>query len=470
MEWDLFIGRFHSLLVHLPIGIFLLGYFLEILFQFGFRKFISSRSIIIFIYSIGLFAGVFAAVTGWLLSFSEDYAIDALENHKLLGIGTLVVILFVIIYHIKAPESKGKLKLAVSTLAIILTGLTGHFGGNLTHGSRYLFEYVTNPKDRYEAVHLKRLQTIPPDSIQIYTDILSPVFKNNCLACHNSENNKGGLKLETYTDLFKEADYAVPLVSGNAFSSEIFTRINLPKHVEKSMPPKDPGLNYTDIEILRYWINSGADSLATFNSDKMSDELILLINRDYGLDYSPRPYYEKVKVDSIDIKILAELKHSEFRVQYLSKTNFLLDVVFKGDTIRKAQIDNLNKVADHITFLNLSNGALSEDLMENLAQMPHLTKANLSKNMLNSNMIHFLSKHQHLESANLNTTDLTGTSLKKLLEQSNLKRIYVLDTKVTEDELISLKETYANTELISSFKFQPVAEAKSVFAKEKAKN
>jgi uncharacterized membrane protein len=467
MEWESFIGRFHPLLVHLPIGIFLLGYFLEILFQFGFRKLIGSRHTITFIYGIGLFAGVFAAVSGLLLSYSDDYAIDALEDHKLLGIATLVVMVLVIIYQIKAPEIKGKSKLAASTIAIVLTGLTGHFGGNLTHGSTYLLEYATNPSDRYEAVNLKRLHALPSDSIQIYADILYPVIEKNCIACHNSENYKGGLVLETYSDLFKEADYAVPLVAGNPYSSEIFSRVNLPAHHEKSMPPRGSGLNYTDIEILKYWIESGADSLATFNSETMSDELILLINRDYGLDYSPRPHYEKVKVDSIANELIAELTRSKFRVKYLSSTNFLLDIEFKGDSISKEQIESLNQVADHITFLNLSDSSLSEDLMPTLAEMSHLTRVNFSKNKLNSDMISFLIKHKYLESTNLNTTDLTSESLKTLLDQSNLKRVYILDTKVTEDELANLKGSYADTEVISGFKFQPVAEAKSVFAQDK---
>jgi len=468
MEWDIFIGRFHPILVHLPIGIFLLGYFLEVLFQFGFRKLIGSRYTITFIYSIGLIAGIFAAISGWLLSYSDDYAIDALDDHKLLGIATLVVMLCVIIYHIKASETKGKSKLAVSTIAIILTGLTGHFGGNLTHGSTYLFEYATDPSDHYEAVNLKRLSTIAPDSIQIYADILYPVINNNCVACHNSENYKGGLILETYSNLFKEADYAVPLVSGNPYSSEMFNRINLPAHHEKSMPPRGSGFNYTDIEILKYWIETGADSLATFNLDAMSAELIFLLNRDYGLDYSPRPYYEKVKVDSIDQQLLGALRASEFRVKYLSKTNFLVDVAFIGDTISKAQIESLNRVANHITFLDVSDSSLSDDLMQAISEMPHLNRINLSKNKLSTSISPFLIKHKHLESANLNATDISVASLDDLLGQSNVKRVYILDTKVTEDELLNLKETYADTDLISEFKFKAVVEAKSVFFKEKS--
>ena len=468
MEWDLFIGRFHSLLVHLPIGIFLLGYVFEILFQLGFRKFISSRSIIIFIYAIGLLAGIFASVTGWLLSFSEDYGIDALNDHKLLGIATLVVMLLVIIYQIKTPEAKSKLKFTVSTLAIILTGLTGHFGGNLTHGPNYLLEYGPNNFSTYQDVNLERLKTITPDSVRIYGDILYPIIENNCVACHNSENYKGGLILENYTNLFKEAAHAVPVIPKKPYNSEFFSRVNLPANDEKAMPPRGSGFNYTDIEILKYWIENGADSLTTFNSDLMSDELILLLNRDYGLDYKSKPYYEKVKVDSIDNEILNQLRRNEFRAQYLSKTNFLLDVSFKGDSINKEQVESLNRVASHITFLDLSDSGLSEHLMEIFTEMPHLNKVNFSKNQLDTNMVSFLKKHKNLESINLNNTVLTSTSLNNLLEQSSVKRVYVLDTKITEDELLTLKQAFENTDIISGFKFEKIIEAKSVFYEEKS--
>ena len=89
-------------------------------------------------------------------------------------------------------------------------------------------------------------------------------------------------------------------LAGNPDQSELLKRVSLPWNHEKIMPPRGAGFSYTDIQILKYWIENGADSLAVFNSETMSKELIALMNRDYGLDFSPKPYYEKVKVDSLD--------------------------------------------------------------------------------------------------------------------------------------------------------------------------
>lgn len=466
MDWNLFIGRFHPLIVHLPIGIFILGYIFEVLFQLGYRNLINSRKLIIVTYCFGLFAGIVAALTGWLLSFSDDYGIESLNDHKYLGIATLVVMLLVIIYQIKASLEKAKLKLALSTLGIILTGLTGHFGGNLTHGSSYLVEYGPEFLKSNNNSTFVKISAMNQDSLLIYSNIIQPLLDNKCISCHNTTNNKGGLILERYNDLFKEAEHEKPVSAGNPDQSELLKRVTLPLNHEKIMPPRGPGFSYTDIQILKYWIENGADSLAVFNSDTMSMELIALINRDYGLDFSPKPYYEKVKVDSLDEALITQLRSSGFRVSYLSETNFLLDVAFKNDSINKKQIELLNKVADHVTVLKLSDCNLTDELVKDISSIKHLTRIDLSKNKLSDNVVQFLIKNEHLESANLNETDINDESLKNLLTTFNGLRVYVRNTKTTPKELENLTQTYTNAQIISEFKFEKVDEAKSVFRQE----
>lgn len=462
MEWDLFLGRFHPLLVHLPIGFFVLGYIFELLLRFGYQNIIPSRKIIILTYSIGLVAGVAAALSGWLLSFSDDYALNTLDDHKLLGILTLVVMLTLIIYQIKAPVAKDTLKLLGSTIVVLLIGATGHLGGNLTHGPNYLAEYGPEILKENE-VHFLRDQKLNPDSLIIFKDLLQPVLQDKCVACHNSEQSKGGLKLELYSDLFKDAEHGKSVVAGNPEKSELFRRISLPGEDELAMPPRGNGIGYTNIQILRHWIAEGADSLATFNSDAMSGELIALLNRDYGLDYSPRPYYEKVQADSIDEGLLGQLRNAGFRANYLGEHNFLLDVEYKGDSIEDQDILLLNQVSNNITFLKLAGCKLSDEVFEKLESIPHLTRADLSKNPLSGNSVAYLIEQLHLEAANLNETDVDAEALRNLLSASALSRVYVRNTKVGEDDISSLAQNYTDKEIIAGFKFKKVAEAKSVF-------
>ncbi len=466
MNWEIFIGRFHPLVVHLPIGIFILGYCFELLLRFGFQKLVPSRKIVILTYSLGLLAGLIAALTGWLLSFSEDYGIEPLNDHKQLGIATLVVMLLVIIYQVKAPAAKYRLKLAASSLAVLLIALTGHFGGNLTHGPSYLVEYGPSFLQDDPNAFIDQIRKKDPDSLVIYKDLIHPLIQSKCLECHNEENKKGGLKLETYKDLFREANHDIPVLAGNPDLSELFERISLPKNHEKVMPPRGPGIGYTNTQIIRYWIENGADSLATFNSEKMSEELIALFRRDYELDFSPRSYYEKVKVDSLDTSLLEGLRAEGFKVSYLGANNLLLDVEYMGDTIRKEQINALNQVSGQITFLKFRGCNLSDDLIEEIADLPHLTRADLSNNPITGRAIPFLVAKPHLEMVNLNETPFTSESVRKLLGNSELSRIYLLNTEIQAEEIADLKKAFPDVEIITEFKFKEVIEAKSVFEKE----
>jgi len=469
MDWNLFIGRFHPLIVHLPIGIFILGYIFEILFQMGYRNIINSRKIITVTYGFGLIAGLIAALTGWLLSLSDDYGIEPLNDHKYLGISTLVAMTVVIMYHVKAPEGKAKFKLILSTVAILLTGLTGHFGGNLTHGSSYLVEYGPEFLKSGNYSGLKSIDEMHPDSVQIYTHIIQPLIESKCITCHNSENSKGGLDLSGYSNLFMESDHDRPIMAGNPNGSELFTRISLPIANEKAMPPRGDRFGYTDIQILKYWIETGADSLAVFNSETMNKELIDLMNRDYGLDYSPKPYYDKVKVDRPDEVLIEQLRQSGFRVSYLGETNFLLDVAFKNDSISNEQIELLNKVSDHVTILKLADCNLKDEAIKDLVPMKHLTRIDLSKNNLAEGVLTFLTKHEHLESVNLNETNVTRELLDNLLSTFNDLRVYVHNTKITPQEFANLMQTYAKAEIVSEFTFEKVEPSKSVFRQEEEK-
>ena len=102
--------------------------------------------------------------------------------------------------------------MVLSTVAILLTGLTGHFGGNLTHGPSYLVEYgpdfLKGNNENFVNINEK-----DPDSLHIYSNFIQPLLDNKCISCHNSTNNKGGLVLEHYSDLFKDAEHDKPISS-----------------------------------------------------------------------------------------------------------------------------------------------------------------------------------------------------------------------------------------------------------------
>src|SRR5690349_5996481 len=85
---DQFIGRFHPVLVHLPIGfLFLLG-LLELLALRPNSKHLSSASRAILITSVVATLG--AALTGWLLAGAGGYNDALLFQHRWAGVAVAV--------------------------------------------------------------------------------------------------------------------------------------------------------------------------------------------------------------------------------------------------------------------------------------------------------------------------------------------------------------------------------------------
>jgi len=93
--------------------------------------------------------------------------------------------------------------------------------------------------------------TAPPD----FSRDVMPIFESNCLRCHNSAEEKGGLLLESYEDLMRGGDDGVPVVAGNADDSPMIRQVEA--RAKPKMPPK-ADLRPEDIATLRAWIAAGA--------------------------------------------------------------------------------------------------------------------------------------------------------------------------------------------------------------------
>jgi WD40 repeat protein len=89
-----------------------------------------------------------------------------------------------------------------------------------------------------------------------------PIFRNNCLACHNTTKAKAGLNLETPKLILKGGDNGPGLQPGRGADSLIFKAA---AHLDPEliMPPKDNKANASalspeQLTLLKLWIDQGA--------------------------------------------------------------------------------------------------------------------------------------------------------------------------------------------------------------------
>src|SRR5690349_6163385 len=88
-DWVLFLGRFHPLVLHVPIGFLTLAFILEILSRFGrFRHF---RPTVGFILLLGAASAFIACILGLMLAESGGYPESELTIHQWSGIAVFIL-------------------------------------------------------------------------------------------------------------------------------------------------------------------------------------------------------------------------------------------------------------------------------------------------------------------------------------------------------------------------------------------
>ena len=137
------IGRFHPVLVHLPIGILLVGLLLQWLSRKD--KYNISIEVIKIVLLCGSFSAFLACITGFLLSGSGDYEGSLVAWHMWMGMGVAAASLVLIARTFKQQYDIVHRLTSFSLLMLII--ITGHLGSSLTHGENYLIDSWSTNED-----------------------------------------------------------------------------------------------------------------------------------------------------------------------------------------------------------------------------------------------------------------------------------------------------------------------------------
>lgn len=95
------------------------------------------------------------------------------------------------------------------------------------------------------------------DTVDFETHV-RPLLVQHCAKCHGATVQKNGLRLDARHAAFKGSDNGPVIVPGKAHESELFRRITTDVPEER-MPPEGEPLKTSEIELLRRWIDAGAN-------------------------------------------------------------------------------------------------------------------------------------------------------------------------------------------------------------------
>lgn len=443
-NWSLFIGRFHPLVVHLPIGILLFTILVQVLSYY--KKITVTNAII----STGILSSFVCAtlsiVSGLALSQNGDYQSSTVFWHQWLAI-TLAVLLLVIWLLKRLQKPQGLfLKLSLSNwlllACLLLVVLTGHQGAALTHGEGYLSKYL--PERFKKILSIKSVQknnnpATELDSVEIFRDIVQPLLNKRCVGCHRQDNAKGELVLSAYDSIMKGGKSGSTIVAGEASKSELYRRITMPENRPKFMPTGN-GIPLTPIEIyfIKYWIDGGARTGETISPQKMEDKKVVAaylgISADKNIDI-------RLPVTTpADTALLKTLRKNGLIIRPLTSSSALLEVSFVMKT--QSSFAEINKLLSQLSLLkkqvyelDLSNCKINEESVKIVSTLTEMNKLNVANCGLTDAAIVSMKGFEKLTWLNLSGNELTDNCLSTLKSINSLKKLYVWQTKLTRNGL-----------------------------------
>ena len=408
-------------------------------------------SAVSFVLLLGAVFAIVAAILGWFVAEDRGYDPDTLFFHRWLGIAVSIGSIILCVIRFQLFQVSERLFPILMIIIMCMVGFTGHLGGNLTHGEGYLTEYAPDfVKDIFQSDSNAKMlfaeMTAQPDSIIVFDDIILPIIEAKCGNCHNDSQKKGGLNLITANGLEEGGDNGEVFVATKPFESELILRTTLPPGHTKFMPPKGTPLSFSEIELLKWWINSGASFEQRFSTLESNSTLATLLKRDFGLDTRVKPIYEMIAVEPVSNEVMEQLQENGLIAQQISQNNNYLDVSVSPDfkELSAENLETLLLVSDQVTWLDLSDAGITDAHMETIGQLTKLTRLRLNSNEISDEGLPLLNKLKYLESINLYDTKVSDKGLAALESINSLKRAYLWQTLVTTDGVSVLKEKLPN--------------------------
>ncbi len=418
------IGNFHPVLVHMPIGILMFAFLLEI-----YQRVKPSEDLgasIKFALGIGVLSAFAAIVTGFFLEEYGAYDEDLLFRHKWMAIALTVVSIIIFFAKNTKQTVLAKLYFPLFIGVNIMLMLAGHWGGSMTHGADFLTKRIAS----------NTLDISNVDEAVVYHDVIKPILDAKCVSCHNDKKAEGNLLMTSSANLLAGGDTGNPLDSVADFGKPLLAhRVTLPIEDEEHMPPKGKvQLTSNEIALLNWWLenkNCFECKTADLDRSKKIQGYLNELESDTStrgllaksLEPAPTEWVSNLNAKGIPIYPLKE--ESPLYIVHLANRKDLTEAAF----------ELLDDYSEHIVELSLANSNFSDALVSVLSDFENLTKLQLQNTAITDTGFEAIGKLKNLESLNVYGTFLTDKALETTKKLTKLTDLYLWKTAISNDRM-----------------------------------
>ncbi len=410
-DWLQFLGRFHPLLVHLPIGLIVLLPLLE----FAGTKRQSLREAAGFVLHIALATCILAIIFGLLLAYGSGEIGTTVTRHMRGGIVLAIELLLCVAVRRSWLAAQPRLYFTLLTAVLITLGWTAHHGGSLTHGSDYLTRYMPPTLKRVLAPSAVLSHPNSFFARHIYT-----VLDTKCVACHGTNKEQGGLRLDSYESLMAGGKDGVAIAPRNPDGSLLLKKVTLPPNDPHFMPAEGRApLTSEEIARIRAWVLQGA------SPDAASVPGIFIAE---DQEEAPPPVGD-YSAFMAEIQRMQQSQGAKLvPVSANPSDGLILRTTDVAASFDDAQLAKFQRFAPFIVEAELGRTAVTDAGIETLSQFKNLRALHLEGTVVTGRTLAKLSSLSQLAYLNLSATTVTSDALPPLKSMPNLRHLYLFNT------------------------------------------
>lgn len=443
----IFFGRFHPIVVHLPIGFLLLAVIIALFSRK--ERYKALAPALDFVLLLGAISAVAACVLGYFLSMGGDYNEDSLFWHQWMGILLAVFSSAIYWFRTRGWDYSPKFWKENNHLAfLVLLALilfTGHLGGGLTHGSEYLLQYAPDPLRTMAGLDPKPVPRPPVtvlDSADIFLDVVHPLIQSKCQSCHNRDKMKGELLLTNYEEMLEGGENGPSIIPGDLENSVLYQRITLPETHDDYMPAEGKtGFDDDQVAVIKWWIENEAPPSMVLAEMELESDLTGKFQRVLGIGTSESrlPNKEVAAADSVNLQLARD---QGFVIKPIVPSSNFLEVrlPYSGQTVKDMDLKVLLGIKEQIAWMDLSHGKVEDEDLAIIGQLKHLSRLGLANNSISDKGIGHLNDLEEIKYLNLYGTKVSDGGLATFKSLKKLQSLYLWQTKVSDSAVESLKK------------------------------
>lgn len=440
--WAQFIGRFHPLAVHLPIGLILLVPILELVGRAP--RFSYLRASADFVLGLTTVTAIVAASLGWCLARSGGYSGPIVTQHMWGGLSLSVLCWICWVTRGRFDGGSWHLvyPITLATTILVMTW-TGYRGGQLVRGEDHMTEVMPGSMRKLLRISVASTATAPSRADTFYGARIQPIFAGHCFTCHGPDKHKSNLRLDSYGFLMRGSKHGPVIRASNLRGSELFRRVTLSPSDDDFMPKqgKRP-LSADEVKLIELWIAAGA-------SDTLSVDAITSAP-------APGTAAPEITFDRIDsaavakqranvASIVAQLqKQYPNLLEYESRASadLVVNASLLGERFRDADLAALSPLAAQIAEADFSRTGITDHSAPTIAAMKRLRVLRLIHTKITDVTLRALGGSERLESLSVFGTAVTAASLPIVARLPKLRCLYVGETTIRADA--SIPDTLKN--------------------------